>query len=71
MASGKRGAVQPKVYQTIPVSDLTGGLDLRTALTLMAPNRARRLTNWSLVQPGALVTRLGWRSYTSTTIVLE
>lgn len=68
--SGKR-SVKPKVYQSIPVTDLTGGLDLRSALTLMAPHRARRLTNWSLTQPGALVTRLGWRSYTTTTIVIE
>ena len=42
------------VYQQLPITDLTGGLDLRSAHTLMASDRARALTNWTIEQPGAL-----------------
>jgi hypothetical protein len=57
-----------KAYQVLPVSDMTGGLDLRSAQTLMRPERARSLVNWSLEQPGALVVRPGWRAYSSTSL---
>jgi hypothetical protein len=56
------------VYQTLPVNDLTAGLDLRTAQTLMAPERARSLVNWSLEQPGALVVRPGYRAFSTTSL---
>ena len=49
-----------RVPQQVQVADLTGGVDLRRSPTLMAPNRARKLLNWSLEEPGALITRLGY-----------
>ncbi len=49
-----------RAYQLVPVADMTGGLDLRTAPSLLAPNRAQVLTNWSLNEPGALVVRPGY-----------
>jgi hypothetical protein len=60
-----RRAVAQPVYQTIPVTDLTGGLDLRRSLTLLDPTRARVLRNFSLAEPGALRVRPGWESFTS------
>lgn len=39
---------------------MTGGIDLRRSPTLMAPNRARTLSNYSLEEPGALVVRKGY-----------
>lgn len=47
--------------QLVTVSDLTGGLDLRRAQTLMAPNRDRQCVNFQLTEPGALGVRPGWR----------
>jgi len=49
-----------KARQLLPVQDMTGGLDLRRSPTLMAPNRARTLKNYSLEEPGALVVRPGY-----------
>lgn len=42
------------------VEDLSGGLDLRKAPTLLKPNRCRVCRNWSLREPGALVVFPGW-----------
>jgi hypothetical protein len=50
----------PRKYQLIPVTDMTGGLDLRTAPSLLASDRAQVLTNWSLSEPGSLVVRPGY-----------
>jgi hypothetical protein len=47
-------------YQLVSVIDMTGGLDLRTAPSLLAPHRAQVLTNWSLSEPGSLVVRPGY-----------
>lgn len=48
------------VPQAIPVSDLTGGVDLRRSQTLMDPTKARTLLNQSLEEPGALIMRPGF-----------
>jgi hypothetical protein len=50
-----------RAKQLVPVTDLTGGLDLRRSPTLLAPNRARTLRNWALDEPGALTVRPGYR----------
>src|SRR5574342_751426 len=60
-----QSAVSGKAYQVVPVTDLRGGLDLRTAQTLMAPGRARSLLNFSLSEPGALVVRAGYQAHSS------
>ena len=56
------------VYQTIPVTDLTGGLDLRRTPTQIAPTRARTLRNFSLSEPGALRVRAGYAAFTTTAL---
>ena len=62
---------QARTSQILPIEDLSGGLDLRSAPSAVKPNRARRLTNWSTEQSGALVVRAGWQRYTTTTIVVQ
>lgn len=54
-----------KAYQLLPVSDLSGGVDLRSAQTLLPPEKARMLVNWSLEQPGALVVRPGYQAHST------
>jgi hypothetical protein len=54
--------------QLLTVQDLSAGIDLRTSPSLMKPNRARRLRNWSLQEPGALVTYPGWRAFSTNSI---
>lgn len=62
MPSLKTQRVQTSgVPQLLPVQDLTGGLDLRRAPTLLAPNRARRNQNVSLEEPGAWTVMPGYR----------
>jgi hypothetical protein len=58
-------AQAPSVYQVLPMTDLSGGLDLRRSPSLVAPNRARRLQNWSLAEPGALNVFPGWKPFTT------
>jgi len=53
------------VYQTIPVTDLTGGLDLRRSPTLLGPTRSRVCRNFSLAEPGALRVRPGWAAFST------
>lgn len=48
------------------VEDLSGGLDLRKAPTLLKPNRCRVCRNWSLREPGALVVFPGWETKSDT-----
>lgn len=55
-------------YQLIDVSDLTGGLDLRRAPTLLSPDRARTLKNFALTSPGELVVRPGYRQFSATNL---
>ena len=52
------------VYGLVTVTG-PSGLDLRTSPSLMAADRARRLTNWSLSEPGAWVIRAGYRALSS------
>lgn len=60
----KRAVAQP-VYQTIPVGDLTGGLDLRRTPTLLDAQRSRVCRNFSLAEPGALRVRGGYESFST------
>ena len=55
-----QAAVTGKGYQLLPIPDLSGGVDLRSAATLLPSERARLLVNWSLEQPGALMVRPGY-----------
>lgn len=52
------------VYQQVPVTDLTGGLDLRQEPTLLPTEKSRALVNWSLSTPGALTVRPGFLAHT-------
>lgn len=54
--------------ELLTVSDLSAGIDLRTSPSLMKPNRARRLKNWSLQEPGALVVYPGWETFSTTSL---
>lgn len=52
----------------VPVEDLSGGLDQRSAPTLLGPTRSRVLRNWSLRTPGALIVFPGWRSFSTASL---
>jgi hypothetical protein len=56
------------VTRQIQVQDLSGGLDLRKAPTLLKPDRARILRNWSLREPGALNVFPGWLTFSTTNL---
>lgn len=53
--------------QIVTVNDMTGGVDLRRSPTLLGPNRARTLLNYSLEEPGALVVRPGYQQASTIT----
>lgn len=53
------------VYQSIPILDLTGGIDLRHTPTLVDSKRAVVCRNFSLAEPGALRVRPGYASFSS------
>jgi hypothetical protein len=55
-------------YRELSVEDLSGGLDQRKAATLLKPNRARVLRNWSLREPGALLMFPGWISHSTASL---
>ena len=57
-----------RTYQLIDVSDLTGGIDLRRAPTLLGPDRSRRCNNFALTSPGELVVRPGYRQFSTTNL---
>jgi len=57
-----------RAYQLLPVNDLSGGVDLRSAQTLLKSERARSLVNWSLEQPGALVVRPGYLQFSTSSL---
>jgi hypothetical protein len=61
-------ALTAKAYQQIPVADMTGGVDLRQAQTLLGPDRARTLINFSLAEPGALAVRPGYQKWSTTSL---
>jgi len=51
--------------QLVEVSDLTGGVNLRLAPTLLAPEESRQCRNWSLEEPGALTVERGYTRFSS------
>ena len=57
-----------KTYQLVPIDDLTGGVDLRRAPSLMQPTRARTLRNFSISEPGALKAGFGHVQYSTTSL---
>ena len=61
-------AVTQKAYQLLPVPDLSGGVDLRSAQTLLPTDKARTLVNWSLEQPGALIVRPGYQAFSTSSL---
>jgi hypothetical protein len=63
--SSAAGFPEPSLLR---VDDLSGGLDLRRAPSLLKPARARRLRNWSLEEPGALLTFPGWLTRSTTSL---
>lgn len=73
MPKGKSGLasrrpVSARVAQTISVTDMSGGQDLRRSPTLIAPNRSLEAQNWSLSEPGALVVRTGYTRYSTNSL---
>lgn len=54
--------------QMLRVDDLSGGLELRRSASLLQPDQARLLRNWSLREPGALVVYPGWKSFSTTSL---
>jgi hypothetical protein len=65
--STSRATVAP-VAQILRVDDLSGGLELRLSQSLLKPSQARVLRNWSLQEPGALVTYPGWRTLSTSSL---
>jgi hypothetical protein len=63
-----RAATIQKQYQLLPVIGPSAGIDLRSSPTLMAPERARTLTNFSLEEPGALVVRPGYLRFSTSSL---
>lgn len=55
-------------YQLLPVVGPSAGMDLRTSPTLLAPDRARSLVNFTLTEPGALVVRPGFLRFSTTSL---
>lgn len=62
------GARATRVYQVLDITDLSGGLDLRRSPTLLGPDRARVLRNYSLGSPGELVVRPGYTAFSATNL---
>lgn len=60
-----RRPVATSEYQTLPVIDLTGGIDLRRTPTLLDPERSVVCRNFSLAEPGALRVRPGFESFST------
>lgn len=54
--------------QLLRVDDLSAGIDLRRSPSLLKANRARRLRNFSLQEPGALLAYPGWQSFSTTSL---
>lgn len=52
----------------INVQDMTGGIDRRTAQTLLRPERARRLRNARLSVAGRWIPRPGWEQVSTTSL---
>lgn len=56
------------VPQLLRADDLSAGLELRLSASLLQPSQSRLLRNWSLEEPGALVTYPGWRTFSTTSL---
>ena len=54
-----------KSPQIVEVSDLTGGVNLRVAPTLLESDQSRQCRNFSLEEPGALIVRPGYARFGS------
>jgi hypothetical protein len=54
--------------QILRVDDLSMGLELRQSPSLLKPGQARLLRNWTLQEPGALVSYPGWASFSTTSL---
>jgi hypothetical protein len=63
-----RSAQASKAYQLLPVVGPSAGVDLRSSPTLLKPEQARSLVNFSLAEPGALVVRKGYARYSTTSL---
>lgn len=63
-----RSPLASRRYQTLEVSDLTGGIDLRRSISLVSAERARTLLNVSLTNPGELVMRPGYLAFSTTNL---
>src|SRR5689334_17055756 len=63
-----RTATVNRGYQLLPVIGPSAGVDLRTSPTLLAPERARTLVNFSLTEPGALVVRPGYTLFSTSSL---
>jgi hypothetical protein len=57
-----------KGYQLIPVVGPSEGVDLRLSQTLLPAGRAHTLINFSLEEPGALVTRAGYQKFSTSSL---
>src|SRR5258707_2782171 len=57
-----------KGYRLIPVIGPSEGVDLRLSQTLLPSARARTLINYSLEEPGALVTRPGYMKFSTSSL---
>lgn len=57
-----------QVPQLLRVDDLSAGLELRQTPSLLKPSQSRLLRNWSLQEPGALVTYPGWLAFSTTSL---
>lgn len=58
----------PRSYQHVSITDLSGGLDLRRSPTLLGPDRARVLRNYSLATPGEISVRPGYLAFSTTNL---
>lgn len=54
-----------KAPQVVEVADLTAGLNLRVAPTLVEPDQSQQLRNWSCEEAGGLVIREGYTQFSS------
>lgn len=56
------------VDQILRVDDLSGGLELRMSASLLKPQQSRLCRNWSLQEPGAIVTYPGWETFSTSSL---
>ncbi len=63
-----RSATVGSAYQLLPVIGPSAGVDLRTSPTLLSPEKARTLVNFTLSEPGALVVRAGYLVFSTSSL---